>query len=664
MAFPATRLRRLRQTSVLRDLVRETELRVSQLVYPMFVVASGPKRTPIPELPGIDHLSIDGAVEEAGIAHGLGIPAVLLFGLPASKDPEGSGAWDAEGVIQLATRAIKSAYPDLLVITDLCLCEYTSHGHCGVLRDDGVVDNDLTLDLLARTAVAQAEAGADAVAPSDMMDGRVGALRAALDAHGLSETPIIAYSAKFASAFYGPFRVAADSTPQSGDRKGYQMDPANALEAVREAKLDVEEGADIIMVKPALPYLDIIRRVKDETNMPVAAYNVSGEYAMVKAAAAQGLLDEKAAVLEALTGIRRAGADIVITYHAKDVARWLNPVARSKVRSRKDGSAVPLDETDKKLLNLMQGSFELRPDPFAGVAEKAGISEDEVMERVQYLLDKRIIREITPIFDTRALGYSSMLVAAKVDAAHPHRAAQFINSHPGVTHNYLRNHDFNLWFTLAVEPDSKLGLDGTLDVMAAKTGAESIRQLPTIKLFKIRMDLEMQAGTDALKTAGEAVEPMELDPIELNPLDIEVIKATQGPMAVRSDAYVPAAEKLGLPVAHVLARLESLRERGGLRRVAAILYHRRAGFSANGMGVWAVPDGDILDVGPPDGRVPWRLALLPAPDLRRLAVLRLHDGARPLEGRVRRRPGRDRRGHRDHASARRCTRAPSSRRSG
>ena len=323
MAFPATRLRRLRQTSVLRDLVRETELRVSQLVYPLFVVADGPKRTPIPELPGIDHLSIDGAVEEAGIAHALGIPAVLLFGLPAAKDAEGSGAWDAEGVIQLATRAIKSAYPDLLVITDLCLCEYTSHGHCGVLRDDGVVDNDLTLDLLARTAVAQAEAGADAVAPSDMMDGRVGALRAALDAHGLSETPIIAYSAKFASAFYGPFRVAADSTPQSGDRKGYQMDPGNALEAVREAKLDVEEGADIIMVKPALPYLDIIRRVKDETGMPVAAYNVSGEYAMVKAAAAQGLLDEQAAVLEALTGIRRAGADIVITYHAKDVARWL-----------------------------------------------------------------------------------------------------------------------------------------------------------------------------------------------------------------------------------------------------------------------------------------------------------------------------------------------------
>jgi porphobilinogen synthase len=289
----------------------------------MFVVASGPRRTPIAELPGIDHLSIDGAVEEAGIAQQLGIPAVLLFGLPAAKDEVGSGAWDDEGVIQLATRAIKAAHPELLVITDLCLCEYTSHGHCGVLRPDGVVDNDQTLELLARTAVSQAEAGADAVAPSDMMDGRVGALRAALDDHGLNETPLIAYSAKFASAFYGPFRVAADSAPQSGDRKGYQMDPANALEAVREAKLDADEGADIVMVKPALPYLDVIRRVKDATGMPVAAYNVSGEYAMVKAAVAAGLLEERPAVLETLTGIRRAGADIVITYHAKDVAGWL-----------------------------------------------------------------------------------------------------------------------------------------------------------------------------------------------------------------------------------------------------------------------------------------------------------------------------------------------------
>jgi porphobilinogen synthase len=321
--FPATRLRRLRRTGLLRGLVRETELSVDHLIYPMFVVASGERRTPIPTMPGIDHLSIDGAVEEAGEAAALGIPGVLLFGLPAHKDEQGSGAWDDEGVIQLATRAIKAAHPELLVIADLCLCEYTSHGHCGVLRADGVVDNDATLELLARTAVSQAEAGADAVAPSDMMDGRVGALRAALDDHGLSETPIIAYSAKFASAFYGPFREAADSAPQTGDRRGYQMDPANVREALREVALDAAEGADVVMVKPALPYLDVIRRVRDSTDLPVAAYNVSGEYAMVKAAAAQGLLDERAAVLEALTGIRRAGADIVITYHAKDVARWL-----------------------------------------------------------------------------------------------------------------------------------------------------------------------------------------------------------------------------------------------------------------------------------------------------------------------------------------------------
>jgi DNA-binding Lrp family transcriptional regulator len=271
------------------------------------------------------------------------------------------------------------------------------------------------------------------------------------------------------------------------------------------------------------------------------------------------------------------------------------PIA--KVRSRRDGAAVPLDETDKKLLNLMQGSFELRADPFAGVADRADIAETEVLSRVQRLLEKRIIREITPIFDTRALGYSSMLVAAKVDARYPHRAAQFINSHPGVTHNYLRNHDFNLWFTLAVEPGSKLGLDGTLDVMAARTGAQSIRQLPTLKLFKIRMDLEMERGTDALSTQGQASEPMELEPIALSEEDIATIRATQGPMEVRSDAYAPAAERLGVPVAAVLERLESLRERAALRRVAAILYHRRAGFSANGMGVWAVPQGEVLDTG-------------------------------------------------------------------
>jgi porphobilinogen synthase len=307
----------------LRGLVRETHLAPSDFVYPMFVAHGIDRREPIAAMPGIDHLSIAHAAQEAGEAAALGIPAVLLFGLPASKDPEGSGAWDDEGIVQLATRAIKEAHPELIVICDLCLCEYTSHGHCGLIRSDGTVDNDATLELLARTAVSQARAGADVIAPSDMMDGRVAAIRAALDEDGRSETPIMAYSAKFASAFYGPFREAADSAPAFGDRRGYQMDPANGSEAVREARLDVEEGADILIVKPALPYLDVVRKIKDETQLPVAAYNVSGEYAMVKAAAAAGYLDERATVLEALTGIRRAGADIVITYHAKEAARWL-----------------------------------------------------------------------------------------------------------------------------------------------------------------------------------------------------------------------------------------------------------------------------------------------------------------------------------------------------
>jgi porphobilinogen synthase len=324
MAFPQTRLRRLRRTGALRDLVRETELAPRHLVQPLFVaLAQDAPREPIDAMPGIDRLSIGAAAEEARELHALGIPAVLLFGLPAEKDEEGSGAWDDEGVVQLTTRAIKEAAPELIVIADVCLCEYTSHGHCGLLRTDGAVDNDATIELLARTAVSQAQAGADMVAPSDMMDGRVGHIRGALDDHGLTDTAIVAYSAKMASAFYGPFREAADSAPSFGDRRAYQMDGANPDEAVREALLDRDEGADVLMVKPALPYLDVVRRVKDATRMPVAAYNVSGEYAMLKAAAAAGWLDERAAVLEALTAIRRAGADIVISYHAKDAARWL-----------------------------------------------------------------------------------------------------------------------------------------------------------------------------------------------------------------------------------------------------------------------------------------------------------------------------------------------------
>jgi porphobilinogen synthase len=322
-AFPATRLRRLRRTGALRDLVRETTLAPSDLVLPIFVEEGLEGRSPIGSMPGVDRHGIASAVEEAGAAFALGVPAVILFGIPAEKDADGSGAWDDEGAVQLATRAIKAAHPDLIVITDVCLCEYTDHGHCGRLMPDGTVDNDASLELLARTAVSHARAGADAVAPSDMMDGRVGALRAALDAEGFADMPIIAYSAKYASAYYGPFREAAGSAPSFGDRKSYQMDPGNAEEALREVALDVEEGADMVMVKPAVPYLDVLWRVKDATRMPVVAYHVGGEYVMIKAAAAAGHLDERSTVLETLTSIRRAGADIVITYYAKDAAQWM-----------------------------------------------------------------------------------------------------------------------------------------------------------------------------------------------------------------------------------------------------------------------------------------------------------------------------------------------------
>lgn len=324
MAFPATRMRRLRRTGVLRGLTRETELTRSHLIQPMFVKAGSGVREDIESMPGIQRLSISELVEEAGAVTAAGIDSVLLFGIPASKDEDGTEAYDDEGVVQMAIRALKDAHPDLTVIADTCMCEYTSHGHCGHLRADGTVDNDASLELLARTAVSQAAAGADAVAPSDMMDGRVGAIRSRLDAEGQGDTPIISYSAKYASAFYGPFREAADSTPARGDRRGYQMDPANVLEAIRESQLDLDEGADMLMVKPALPYLDVIRRVKDATGAPLGAYHVSGEYAMLKAAAGNGWLDERAAVLEALTSIRRAGADAIFTYYAKDAAGWLD----------------------------------------------------------------------------------------------------------------------------------------------------------------------------------------------------------------------------------------------------------------------------------------------------------------------------------------------------
>ncbi len=317
-------MRRLRASPGLRGLVRETDLRAGHMVLPMFVLESAPAGPePIASMPGIARLGVAEALDEARSAAALGLPGVMLFGVPVEKDEQGSSAWDAEGAVQLAARAIKEALPELLVITDVCLCEYTSHGHCGVLLDDGSVDNDGTLELLGRTAVSHARAGADIVAPSDMMDGRVGAIREELDGEGFTDTPIMAYSAKFASAFYGPFREAAGSTPAFGDRRSYQMDPANGREAVREALLDLGEGADMVMVKPALAYGDLIRAVKEATGLPVAAYNVSGEYAMVRAAAEAGHLDERATVLEILTSLRRAGADTIITYHAKDAARWL-----------------------------------------------------------------------------------------------------------------------------------------------------------------------------------------------------------------------------------------------------------------------------------------------------------------------------------------------------
>jgi porphobilinogen synthase len=309
-----TRLRRLRRTGALRSLVRETRLDLDDFVMPLFV---GPQTEPNGALPAMGRWSVEEVGEEVGRLTAAGVRAVILFGIPDEKDEEGSGAWDDDGVIQQALRSLRPRFPELVLLTDVCLCEYTSHGHCGVIHD-GEVDNDATLELLARTAVSHVEAGADAVCPSDMMDGRVAAIREALP-----ETPIVAYSAKYASAFYGPFREAADSAPSFGDRRGYQMDPANVREALRECELDITEGADVIMVKPALPYLDVIRAARERFDLPLAAYNVSGEYAMVKAAAAQGWLDEQTAALESLTAIKRAGADIVVSYWTKDLASWL-----------------------------------------------------------------------------------------------------------------------------------------------------------------------------------------------------------------------------------------------------------------------------------------------------------------------------------------------------
>ncbi len=328
MSFPKLRLRRLRKSENIRRLVRETDLSVDDLIMPLFVRPGKGTKQPIPSMPGNYQMSVDMITEEAKELEGLGIPGIILFGIPEKKDEMGSGAYTDDGIIQQAIIAIKKAVKNILVITDVCMCEYTDHGHCGFVRRDERtghfdVDNDMTLELLVKEAVSHAKAGADIIAPSDMMDGRVAAIRDGLDEHGFEQTPIMAYSAKYASGFYGPFREAAESTPGFGDRSSYQMDPHNASEALREVSLDIDEGADIVMVKPALAYLDIIRRIKDTFDYPVAAYNVSGEFSVVKAAAEKGWIDEKRVALEILTGIKRAGADMILTYWAKDAARWL-----------------------------------------------------------------------------------------------------------------------------------------------------------------------------------------------------------------------------------------------------------------------------------------------------------------------------------------------------
>lgn len=323
MVFPINRGRRLRRTENIRRMVRETRVSPDNLIYPMFAVPGLDVKLEIPSMPGVYHFSVDALCKEAREVATLGIPAVLLFGLPFKKDEVGSEAYSSDGIVQRAVRALKDTVPDLVVITDVCMCEYTSHGHCGIVHD-GRVDNDESLEYITRTAISHAEAGADIVAPSDMMDGRVAAIREGLDETGFVEVPILSYAAKYASAFYGPFRDAADSAPQFGDRRGYQMDPANRREALREIATDLEEGADMVMVKPALSYLDIISDAGSQFDVPIAAYNVSGEYAMVKAAAKQGWIDEERAAMEIMTSIKRAGADLILTYHAKDVVRWLD----------------------------------------------------------------------------------------------------------------------------------------------------------------------------------------------------------------------------------------------------------------------------------------------------------------------------------------------------
>ena len=489
----------------------------------------------------------------------------MLFGIPAEKDEQGSGAWDEEGVVQLATRAIKQAQPELLVITDVCLCEYTDARPLRrAARRTARSTTTRRVELLARTAVSHARAGADIVAPSDMMDGRVGAIRAELDGEGFADTPILAYSAKFASAFYGPFREAAGSTPAFGDRRAYQMDPANGREAVREALLDVRGGrrhgdgqAGARLRRPD-PRGQATRR-----GLPVAAYNVSGEYAMVKAAAAAGLprRARDGARDPHLAAPRRRRHDHHLPRkgrgpmagRAELIASRAPTPTRAAPRRRRSAAARTARRCrsttlDRRLLNLMQGSFPIAPRPYAARGRAGGASpRSEVMARVQRLLDKRIIRQVTPIFDTRALGYSSMLVAAKVDPEHPHRAAQVINEHPGVSHNYLRNHDFNLWFTIATEPDSRARPGGHARGARARGGRRV--GAPAADAEAVQDPHGPRDGgrhRGARERAPRRASRSSSSPQPYDELDIAVIRALQGDMPVVAEPYAPAAAALGM----------------------------------------------------------------------------------------------------------------------
>ncbi len=633
--FPVYRSRRLRCGETLRRMVRETTLSVNDLIYPLFLVHGQNVRKEISAMPGQYHLSIDQLPAEVDELSTLGVPAVLLFGLPEMKDACGSEDYDPDGIVQQGIRAIKAANPQLAVITDICMCEYTDHGHCGILRDKpahckgkglphSCLDNDATLEYLARVAVSHAAAGADIVAPSDMMDGRVGAIRTALDREGYECVAILSYAAKFASAFYGPFRTAADSTPQDGDRRGYQMDPANVREALREVEMDIDEGADMVMVKPALPYLDVIRAVRDRFDLPLAAYNVSGEYSMLKAAAAQGWLDERRCALEMLTAIKRAGADLIITYWAKDAVRWLaednarlytwpqpsvgtpgtaqHCPRRQCAGSLQDfrslmtmsamngGPASDLLDREKLLLTVLQDRFPLADRPFAAIGHELGCPEDAAIGRTRGLKEAGIVRQIGAIFDTRRLGYTSALIACEVDPERLVAVGQDVSRHAGVSHNYARDHRLNLWFTLAVPPGQDLAQEAAR--LTAQPGVHQMLLLPTVRAFKIDVRFDF-GGLSEPSSLAEVVPDSE----PLAPSDVPLVRALQNDLPLLAEPFAALGAPFGLDAAALLDAAHRFRQSGIMRRYGATMRHRAAGFEANAMVCWEVDPERVEEAG-------------------------------------------------------------------